>query len=344
MTTESAMPQDASKMTPEKLPRKLLSKSSTCRRDPVETYHFDEQDNSSSGKQGKTALVTGGNRGIGLEVVKSILEDSPKHFVFLGCRDLDAGQALVQTLCQTYGERVEAVQIDVTSPDSIASVVKVLSIGGRHLDILVNNAGILLEADGAHFDIENVYRTMSVNFEGVVAVTEAFLPMLASAPGGGQVLSTSSGCGTRALGLLSEGHRCAFMDPKLDLPTLRRILGELVDGLQDSNNEYHSIPTVGYGLSKMGVNCLTQILARDYPTMFINSCSPGFCNTGMCANYTGKRKPKDPALGASVFRKVLFGKLGQGQNGAFFKESSKPDTPLDLAESVLEPWVALPDK
>merc|ERR1711871_574809 len=150
---------------------------------------------------------------------------------FLGCRDLEAGQELVKMLGQTWGQRVEAVHLDVTSADSIASAVEVIGAGGRHLDILVNNAGILLEADGAQFNIENVRKTMQVNFEGVVAVTAAFLPLLASAPGGGEVLSTSSGCGTRTMGLLSQEHRCALQDPNLDVPTLRKILCELIDAL-----------------------------------------------------------------------------------------------------------------
>ena len=47
-----------------------------------------------------------------------------------------------------------------------------------------------------------------------------------------------------------------------------------------------------------------QILARKHPDMSINACSPGFTNTGMCANYAGSRVPKEPALGADVFAKV----------------------------------------
>lgn len=49
-----------------------------------------------------------------------------------------------------------------------------------------------------------------------------------------------------------------------------------------------------------------QILARKHPNMSINACSPGFTNTGMCANYTGTRVPKDAALGADVFAKVAY--------------------------------------
>lgn len=292
----------------------------------------------------QVALVTGGNRGLGLEVVRSILEQEARHFVVFGCRDLQFGRALADELRRTYGDRVEALQLDVADASSIKEAVKAFATNHQQLDILVNNAGILLEGDGAPFDIGAVRETVRVNFEGVVAVTGAFLPLLKASPGGGQVLSTSSGTATRALGLLSEEYRCALMETSLDLQVLRKVLGELVDGLQNPNDSNHCIPTVGYSLSKLGVNCYTQLLAREHPSMLVNACSPGFCNTGMCANYTGTRKPKAPALGASVLTKVLFGGLGQGVSGAFFKEASKPDTPVDKAVSVLEPWVALPEK
>lgn len=65
----------------------------------------------------------------------------------------------------------------------------------------------------------------------------------------------------------------------------------------------------------------------------------GFTNTGMCANYTGARPPKEVPLGASVFAKVLFGELGAGRSGTFFKEASKASTPLEQATSLVEPWL-----
>lgn len=62
----------------------------------------------------------------------------------------------------------------------------------------------------------------------------------------------------------------------------------------------------------------------------------------MCDGYTGTRTPKDPALGASVFCKVLFGELGRARSGVFFKEASKAGTPLAEAISREEDWVAYP--
>eukprot|EP00927_Polykrikos_kofoidii_P066608 TRINITY_DN62171_c0_g1_i1.p1 TRINITY_DN62171_c0_g1~~TRINITY_DN62171_c0_g1_i1.p1 ORF type:complete len:337 (-),score=64.65 TRINITY_DN62171_c0_g1_i1:279-1220(-) len=298
-----------------------------------------------TGMQMPTALVTGGNRGIGLEVVKILLEEhSSNHYVFLGCRELEVGCTIARTLCEKYGDRVEAVQLDVSSSESIEKAVEVVRSRNEdgHLDILVNNAGIMLDADDAPFSLEAVRETLRVNFEGMASVTAAFLPLLERAPRGGSILSTSSGNGTRMMGQLSAVHRDALLDPSLDLATLRKILGQLTENLQDPENAYRSIVSVGYGFSKMGMNCLTQILAREHPEMRINACSPGFCNTRMCATYKGSRKPKEPALGASVFKEVLFGELGCGRTGIFFKEASQAGTPLEKAVSMVEPWVSLP--
>lgn len=288
----------------------------------------------------QTALVTGGNRGIGLEVVKSLLEDPADHYVFFGCRDMQSGQTLAEKLRELHGQRVEAIQLDVTCADSISKAVDQISSSQRDLNILVNNAGILLDADDTPFDIVNVRKMMQVNFEGAVAVTNAFFPLLLRNSEGSQVLSTSSGQGTRTMGLLSESDRQMLLDPALDESQLRAVMKELVEGLQDADNKYHSIPQVGYGFSKLALNCITQVWSRKYPTVRVNACSPGFCNTDMCANYTGERKPKDPALGASVFKKAMFGELGQGRSGCFFKEASKTGTPLENGVACVDPWVA----
>ena len=129
------------------------------------------------------------------------------------------------------------------------------------------------------------------------------------------------------MGLIREEHREALSASSLELPALRRMLTEIVDDLGNSTEHpYHAIPTVtsfyihtfplfayrslsrnlqvAYGLSKMGVNLYTQMLARQHTTLCVNVCSPGFTNTGMCANYTDSHKPKDIPLGASVFVKV----------------------------------------
>merc|ERR1712146_81356 len=125
------------------------------------------------------------------------------------------------------------------------------------------------------------------------------------------------------MGML-DADREELMGPTIDIPSLQEKLSKIVHDLNEPSSPYLQLPTVGYSLSKLGVNCLAQILARQCPTMRVNACSPGFCNTGMCANYTGSRPPKEPSLGATVFEKVIFGELGNGKTETFFKECSKP--------------------
>ena len=74
-------------------------------------------------------------------------------------------------------------------------------------------------------------------------------------------------------------------------------------------------------------------------TVRVNACSPGFTLTGLCKNYTGDRKPKAAALGASVVEKVLFTDLGRGATGKFFKEASAPGTDPSGAVSRVDAWV-----
>lgn len=316
------------------------------------------------------ALVTGGNRGIGLEVVKILCRSSPPHsVVFMGCRDVAAGERVLASNPELLSTNIQVipVQIDVTSIVSIRACKDAIEkdLEGRHrlnpsapplaLDILINNSGIMPEADNPGFSSSATARTLAVNFDGLIAVTRTFLPLLlassSSSPspakpevvGGriGRILSTSSGVGARTLGLLSEEHRARFQNPSLNESELRALLSEIVDALdQNPEHPYHRIPTIGYGLSKLGVNVFTQMLAREYPVgLEVNVCSPGFTKTGISSNYTGSRLPKDAALGASVFEKVLFGDLGKGQTARFFKETSKPGTALEEATACVDPWV-----
>jgi len=247
---------------------------------------------------GWVGLVSGGNRGIGLEVVRALLQHapgSPPATIFVGCRDLEKGQELVKLLtAQAAGNKAEAVQLDVTSALSIAKAVATVESSTGHLDCLVNNAGVMLDSDG-QFDLHAARAMMQTNFEGVVSVTTAFLPLLLRGAAGASVLTTSSGVGARTMGLLSDEHRSAFSAPMLDDISLAKLFNRLVDELGDLAHPYHTcIPTIGYGVSKAAVNCYTQALAQRYPTLRVNACSPGFTNTDMCLNYSGSRIPKVP--------------------------------------------------
>src|SRR6202012_1898738 len=88
----------------------------------------------------KTVLITGANKSIGFEAARQLLQQG--YFVYLGSRDLQKGQEAVEKLKSEGLNNVEAIQIDVSDPKSIASARKELGAKLKALDVLINNAGI----------------------------------------------------------------------------------------------------------------------------------------------------------------------------------------------------------
>ncbi len=135
----------------------------------------------------RRALVTGGNRGIGLEVVRLLCDLGLE--VFLGSRDVDAGEAAAATLGLPG---VTAVRIDVADPTSVASACDLLAPDG--VDVLVNNAGIYPKGDVTAAEIEQAWQ---VNALGTWRVTQAFLPPMRER-GWGRIVNVSTGIATNA--------------------------------------------------------------------------------------------------------------------------------------------------
>lgn len=126
----------------------------------------------------KAALITGANKGIGFEVAKILAQKG--FLVYLGSRNLDSGLAAVEKLKSEGITNVEAIELDVTSQESIHAARKTISEKSEVLDVLVNNAGIsggfpqsALNATIAQF--KTVFET---NVFGVIGVTQAFIELL----------------------------------------------------------------------------------------------------------------------------------------------------------------------
>ena len=131
--------------------------------------------------RGKRALVTGGNRGIGLEVVRRLGELGID--VFLGTRDLAAGEAAAASLGLP---NVTSVRIDVADPASVDAARHALVPEG--VDVLVNNAGIYPRGDAAPEEVEKAWQ---VNALGSWRVTQAFLPPMRER-GWGRIVNVST--------------------------------------------------------------------------------------------------------------------------------------------------------
>jgi len=90
-------------------------------------------------------LVTGGNNGIGYEIVKALLESHRTYRVLMGSRSLERAKSAIESLraeCPHTASTVEAVQLDLTSDDSIQKAAEHIESSQGHLDTLVNNAGM----------------------------------------------------------------------------------------------------------------------------------------------------------------------------------------------------------
>ncbi len=131
----------------------------------------------------RIALVTGGNKGIGLEIARQLAQAGLR--VVIGARGSQRGEAAVAGLAR---EGLEAccLRLDLADRDTLTQAAQHHAHDHGQLDVLVNNAGIFDFADAVpgKASIEAVRRVMEVNFIGTLAVTQAMLPLLRAAPEG----------------------------------------------------------------------------------------------------------------------------------------------------------------
>jgi NAD(P)-dependent dehydrogenase (short-subunit alcohol dehydrogenase family) len=120
-------------------------------------------------------LITGANRGIGLELTKQYLAQ-PDVQIFATARQPDAANAL-----QAHqSDRLHILQLDVTDADQIAAMVQQVASTTDGLDMLINNAGVLIDrgSDLDSISAEMMMRTLEVNTVAPLMVTQALAPLL----------------------------------------------------------------------------------------------------------------------------------------------------------------------
>ncbi len=140
----------------------------------------------------KVALITGANKGIGLEIARQL--GRLGMTVIVGARDPQKGQAAAEAL-KAEGLDAHTVKLEVTdAADREAALAMVQQQFGR-LDVLVNNAGVMLEPEGITPDV--LSRTYDANVIAPYFLTETLLPLLKAAPAG-RVVHQSSILGSLA--------------------------------------------------------------------------------------------------------------------------------------------------
>ncbi len=140
----------------------------------------------------KTALITGGNGGIGAAICEGLLNS--KFRVFLAARDSQKGQTVVDKLSKEGS--IELIQLDITDDRNVQSAVEQVSQKTDRLDVLINNAGIYPDEG---IDILTVSRdllnhAMNTNTFSPITLTQAFVPLLEKSDSP-KVINISSGNG-----------------------------------------------------------------------------------------------------------------------------------------------------
>ncbi len=139
------------------------------------------------------AVVTGGNRGIGLEICRQLAHKG--FHVILTSRDADKGRKAAESLSQTG--KVSSEELDVASADSIQAFCERISSQYGHLEVLVNNAGIMIDGQrkqSSVFDVEasTIQDTMQTNVYGPLQLIQGLIPLMKQH---GRIVNLSSGMG-----------------------------------------------------------------------------------------------------------------------------------------------------
>ncbi|CAJ2657750.1 unnamed protein product [Trifolium pratense] len=286
------------------------------------------------------AVVTGSNKGIGFEIVRQLA--SAEINVVLTARDEKRGLQALETL-KSFGlsDFVVFHQLDIADASSIASLANFVKSEFGKLDILVNNAGIIgtiihdkelfnlaimnrgaLSEDNRRKAVTQTYELaeecLQTNYYGAKITSESLLPLLklSDSP---RIVNVSSTLGQ--LESIPNGWPKSFFndvdnltEEKVD-KVLKKFLKDFKEGSLDQDNGWPKTFSA-YIISKAAMNAYTRILAKNFPTLCINSVCPGYVVTDITAN-TGLLTVEEGA--ASVVRLALL--RNSSPSGLFFYRS-----------------------
>jgi len=147
----------------------------------------------SQDKNQKIVLITGANRGIGLETARQLARRGFQ--VVIGARDQTSGRNVADTI-NADGGKATFLSLDVSSTASIRKAASGFARVADHLDVLINNAGIYPDKGLTILTLsrERIDQTFQTNTFGPLEVTQAFLPYLRKA-GAASIINVSSGYG-----------------------------------------------------------------------------------------------------------------------------------------------------
>jgi NAD(P)-dependent dehydrogenase (short-subunit alcohol dehydrogenase family) len=232
----------------------------------------------------RIALVTGGNVGIGFEVVRALAQRGMT--VYLGSRNAERGQEAARALADE-GD-IRPLLLDTTDWATLEAAIETIGRAHGRLDVLVNNAGIAIDGkDAVEADPEIVRLTLETNVHGPARLTQLAVPLLRRSAAG-RVVMVSSGAGSlTAIGAVSPAGALALGKP------------------------------YAYCLSKTAMNGVTVLFAGALRAdgIKVNAASPGYVNSAI-SRFQGTRTP---AQGAAIVVKLAT-LDDDGPTGGFFND------------------------
>ncbi|PTD06498.1 hypothetical protein HYE67_001764 [Fusarium culmorum] len=215
------------------------------------------------------ALVTGSTQGIGLAVAKELATKHNYH-VLLGVRNTKAGEQIASDL-RNDGYKVDVVELDLTSAESINNAVAHIEQNYGYLDVLINNAGVLLDWDKDLTTWDIYHKTFTTNVIGTGCLTKGLLPLLRQAK--------------------TNPPRIIFVTS---------VMGSL-EKATDESLFYYNIDYKVYDASKAAVNMLMFNFAREMDDVGgkVNSVCPGLVKTGLSGYHEMGTAPENTHTNAT---------------------------------------------
>ncbi len=285
----------------------------------------------------KPVLVTGANRGIGRATVEAILDERGDTRAFLGSRSVERGEEAREAIAADRNdarERIDVVQLDVADEESVERAADEVAskLGPEGLYGIVNNAGI-----GARHNA--LREVLEVNTCGPRRVCRAFVPLIEHRDG--RVVNVSSAAGPKFVAECDARPRELLTDPEATWDEIEGFIEECLEATDGDFDETGIGNGSAYGLSKACLNAYTMLLARQYPELTVNACTPGFIETDLTrprAEQAGKdpeelgMKPPEQGQTAQMF--LLF---GEPEGSGWYFGSDARRSPLDRYRSPGDP-------
>jgi NAD(P)-dependent dehydrogenase (short-subunit alcohol dehydrogenase family) len=255
------------------------------------------------------AVVTGANRGLGLETASVLARQG--YRVWLTGRDEAHTEQAARTLSEQKLD-VRAAVLDIANEDSLSAFAARMA-NEPPIDALLNNAGSSLSG----FNADIARSTVDNNYRGAVRVTDALFGKLTPTA---NIVMVSSGMG--ALSHLSLELRNRLLSPTLTRADIEAVAEDFVSAVQRGNHVEAGFPSNAYSVSKALLNAFTRVLARELEGSGrrVNAICPGWVKTRM----GGSSAPRSLEQGASGI--VWAATLGSGgPNGKFFRDTKAID-------------------